>query len=122
MNVFKRLATVTAALALLALPAGTAHAGTGGQLRIEKAWYDGNEITFLQPSVFSADPNGGVLACFGLTRRTDRLAGALQRPSAASGSTAASTERQARPSSRPDYGIHRRPVLGGLINEYHRAA
>lgn len=66
MNVFKRLATVTAALAVLALPAGTAHAGTGGQLRIEKAWYDGNKITFLQPSVFSADPNGGVLACFGL--------------------------------------------------------
>jgi hypothetical protein len=66
MNVFKRLAVLTAALAVLTLPAGTAYAGTGGRLRIEKAWYDGSETTFLQPSVFSADPNAGVLACFGL--------------------------------------------------------
>jgi len=48
------------------LPPGTAYAGSGGQLRIEKAWYAGHEIRFLQPSLFSANPNGGVLACFGL--------------------------------------------------------
>jgi hypothetical protein len=45
---------------------GTAYAGSGGQLRIEKAWYSGHEIAFLPPSLFSANPNGGVLACFGL--------------------------------------------------------
>jgi hypothetical protein len=66
MNVFTRLATVSAALAVVVLPANSALAGPGGQLRIETAWYGGNETTFLQPSVFSADPNGGVLACFGL--------------------------------------------------------
>jgi hypothetical protein len=66
MNLFKRLATVAAALAVLVLPESAAQAGPGGQLRIEKAWYDGSEITFLQPSLFSANPNGGVLACFGL--------------------------------------------------------
>lgn len=41
-------------------------AGPGGRLRIEPAWYRGRTVNFLQPSVFSADPNGGVLACFGL--------------------------------------------------------
>src|SRR4051812_29986467 len=66
MNIFKRLAVVTAALTVLVLPVGVAHAGPGGQLRIEKAWYDGGEISFLQPSLFNANPNGGVLACFGL--------------------------------------------------------
>ena len=60
------LAATVAALAAAVLLAGTAYAGSGGQLRIEKAWYAGHEITFLQPSVFSANPNGGVLACFGL--------------------------------------------------------
>jgi hypothetical protein len=60
------LATVVAAIAAAALLAGTAYAGSGGQRRIEKAWYDGHEVTFLQPSVFSANPNGGALACFGL--------------------------------------------------------
>jgi hypothetical protein len=60
------LAAVAAALVAAALMTGTAYAGPGGQLRIEKAWYDGHEVTFLQPSLFSANPNGGVLACFGL--------------------------------------------------------
>jgi hypothetical protein len=60
------LAATVAALAAAVLLAGTAYAGSGGQLRIEKAWYAGHEITFLQPSLFSANPNGGVLACFGL--------------------------------------------------------
>lgn len=66
MRTLRRLATVTAALAALVLPAGTAYAGSGGQLRIEPAWYNGHEVTFLQPSLFSANPNGGVLGCFGL--------------------------------------------------------
>src|SRR5215470_17593666 len=46
--------------------AGTAGAGSGGNLRIETAWYSGHLVTFLQPSLFSAKPNGGVLGCFGL--------------------------------------------------------
>lgn len=62
----RRLLCLVAAIAAAALMTGTAHAGPGGQLRIEKTWYDGHEVTFLQPSVFSANPNGGVLACFGL--------------------------------------------------------
>jgi hypothetical protein len=63
----KRLATLTiAALALAAVVTSTVSAGPGGRLRLERAWYGGHELTFLQPSLFSADPNGGVLACFGL--------------------------------------------------------
>jgi hypothetical protein len=66
MHIVKRLAVLTAALAVFVLPTSAAYAGAGGNLRIEKAWYGGSEVTFLQPSVFSANPNGGVLACFGL--------------------------------------------------------
>jgi hypothetical protein len=66
MNRLKWLAAVAAVLVAAALMTGTAHAGPGGQLRIEKAWYNGHELTFLQPSLLSANPNGGVLACFGL--------------------------------------------------------
>lgn len=66
MHTLKRLAIAAAALALVVLPAGAAYAGSGGQLRIEKAWYHGSEVSFLQPSVFSANSNGGTLACFGL--------------------------------------------------------
>ncbi len=62
----RRLAAAVVAVALAGLLAAAVSAGTGGQLRIEKAWYDGHEVTFLQPSLFSANPNGGVLACFGL--------------------------------------------------------
>ena len=62
----RRLIWLVATIAAAALMTGTAQAGPGGQLRIEKAWYNGHEVTFLQPSVFSANPNGGVLACFGL--------------------------------------------------------
>ena len=43
-----------------------AFAAQDGKLRIEPAWYAGREVNFLQPTVFSADPNGGTLACFGL--------------------------------------------------------
>ena len=66
MHVFKRLTIAAAGLALALLPTNAAYAGSGGHLRIEKAWYDGSQVTFLQPSVFSANPNGGTLACFGL--------------------------------------------------------
>lgn len=62
----RRLIWLVATIAAVALMTGTAYAGPGGQLRIERAWYNGHEVTFLQPSVFSANPNGGVLACFGL--------------------------------------------------------
>jgi hypothetical protein len=54
------------ALAALTQAIGPVLAGQGGALRIESAWYEGRELTFLQPNVFSANPNGGVLACFGL--------------------------------------------------------
>lgn len=66
MNLVKKLAVAGAGLALAVVPAAAAHAGSGGHLRIEKAYYQGSEVSFLQPSVFSANPNGGTLACFGL--------------------------------------------------------
>ncbi len=66
MRTGRRLAAAIAGIATLILPAGSALAASGGQLRIEPAWYDGHEVTFLQPTLFSADPNGGVLGCFGL--------------------------------------------------------
>jgi 4-oxalocrotonate tautomerase len=59
-------AAVVAALAVTALAAAPALAGKGGGLRIEPAWYDGEAVSFLQPTLFSANRNGGVLACFGL--------------------------------------------------------
>ena len=62
----RRFAALVAALAISGLAAAPALAGKGGALRLEPAWYDGQEVTFLQPNLFSADPNGGVLACFGL--------------------------------------------------------
>jgi hypothetical protein len=62
-----RISWVTAAVATaVVLGAGPASAGSGGQLRIETAWYAGHEVSFLQPSLFSANSNGGVFACFGL--------------------------------------------------------
>jgi hypothetical protein len=67
MSMYKlRWLAVVIVFAATGLLTGAASAGSGGQLRIERAWYQGHEITFLQPSVFSANPNGGVLACFGL--------------------------------------------------------
>lgn len=62
----KRLGWFTTVLALAGVLATAAFAGSGGQLRIEKGWYAGHEVTFLQPSLFSANTNGGTLACFGL--------------------------------------------------------
>jgi hypothetical protein len=61
-----RWLAVLVAFAAAALLVSAASAGSGGQRRLEPAWYQGHEITFLQPSLFSANPNGGVLACFGL--------------------------------------------------------
>lgn len=66
MHTRKRLIAVATALVAAAALAATVAAGTGGQLRIEKAWYKGHEVTFLQPSLFSQDQDGGTLACFGL--------------------------------------------------------
>jgi len=61
-----RIVAVVVALAALTQATAPVFAGRGGALRIESAWYEGRELTFLQPNVFSANPNGGVLACFGL--------------------------------------------------------
>lgn len=60
---FRRLVAAAAATTLaLVLAAGNALAGT----RVEEAFYNGQTVRFLQPAVFSADPNGGTFACFGL--------------------------------------------------------
>ncbi len=62
---FHRVARAAAAGAVTAaLVAGTA---LGGQPRVESAFYGGQVVRFLQPAVFSADPNGGTFACFGRT-------------------------------------------------------
>jgi hypothetical protein len=61
-----RFIAVIAGLAVTGLAASPALAGKGGALGIERAWYEGREVTFLQPNLFSADPNGGTLACYGL--------------------------------------------------------
>src|SRR5512142_2081175 len=50
-----------AAIAAILISA-TALAGT----RVEDAFYNGQTVQFIQPAVFSADPNGGTFACFGL--------------------------------------------------------
>jgi hypothetical protein len=66
MNV-RRMATVATLATAAALgQAGTAGAASGGALRIELGWYAGHAVPFLQPSVFSAKPNGGTFACFDL--------------------------------------------------------
>jgi len=66
----RRIGWLSAGLAALSLAAvlvaQPAYAGKGGELRIEEGWYAGHEVTFLQPSLFSATPNGGVFFCFGL--------------------------------------------------------
>ena len=61
-----RIAIAAVAVLGAAIAVATAIAGSGGNLRIEPGWYDGHHVTFLQPSLFSAKPNGGVLGCFGL--------------------------------------------------------
>ena len=61
-----RIAIVAVVVLGAATAVGAAGAGSGGSLRIEPGWYDGHGVSFLQPSLFSAKPNGGVLGCFGL--------------------------------------------------------
>jgi hypothetical protein len=47
--------------------AATLVAGTvAAQPRVEAGFYNGQVVQFLQPAVFSADPNGATFACFGL--------------------------------------------------------
>jgi hypothetical protein len=59
-----RIARAIAAGAIAAtLVAGTA--GAAGP-RVEDAWYNGQAVQFIQPAVFSSDPNGAIFACFGL--------------------------------------------------------
>ena len=59
-----RLARAVAASAIAAaLVAGPAFAA---QPRVEAGFYNGQVVQFLQPAVFSADPNGATFACFGL--------------------------------------------------------
>jgi len=79
MRLHRWMAPLAAASLILAIAAPAA-AGQGGQLRIETGWYKGSEISFLQPSLFSSKPNGGMLGCFGLgpdLSRTDRPAAPL---------------------------------------------
>ena len=59
-------ATAAVLLVTVLVAAGSASAGKGGQRRIEHAYYDGQLVTMFQPTLYSADPNGGVLGCFGL--------------------------------------------------------
>ncbi len=67
MNQVRYRIAIVAIVALgAAIVAGAAGAGSGGSLRIEPSWYDGHQVSFLQPSLFSAKSNGGVLGCFGL--------------------------------------------------------
>jgi hypothetical protein len=59
-----RIARATALAVIGAgLLAGTA---VGGPPRVEAAFYSGHVVHFIQPAVFSSDPNGGTFACFGL--------------------------------------------------------
>ncbi len=70
-----RAAFVAGTLAVVSLGfSGTALAGPP---RLEAAWFEGRPVQFIQPAVFSADPNGGTFACFGLgpdLTRTSRSA------------------------------------------------
>ena len=59
-----RIARAAAVAAMAAtLVAGPAAAGGP---RVETGFYNGQVVEFLQPAVFSAKPNGGTFACFGL--------------------------------------------------------
>ena len=66
MQIRHRIAIAAVAVLGATVAAAGAGAGRGGNLRIEPGWYEGHQVTFLQPSLFSASPNGGVLGCFGL--------------------------------------------------------
>ena len=83
----RTLAVAGVALVASALPAASASAGSGGQLRIEPGWYEGHPVSFLQPSVFSENPNGGVFAASLSTR-------SVRHPPADCRSTSSSTTPQ----------------------------
>lgn len=71
----RKLVSVAMALAAT-LTLGQA-AVSASQPRVEAAWFEGATLHFLQPAVFSSDPNGGTFACFGLgpdLSRTSRAA------------------------------------------------
>jgi hypothetical protein len=54
------------AISLGALASVLISATTLAGTRIEEGYYNGQTVQFIQPAVFSADPNGGTFACFGL--------------------------------------------------------
>jgi len=53
------------AVAAMAITLVAGPAAAGGP-RVEIGFYNGQVVEFLQPAVFSAKPNGGTFACFGL--------------------------------------------------------
>jgi hypothetical protein len=71
----RRLARATT-LGAIATVLMTATA-VAGPPRVEDGYYNGQTVQFIQPAVFSAKPNGGTFACFGLgpdLTRTSRSA------------------------------------------------
>lgn len=70
-------AALVVALVAASLISGTALAGPP---RVERAWFDGNNVEFVQPAVFSAKPNGGTFACFGLGPDLSRTARSANTP------------------------------------------
>lgn len=63
MGIHRFVRAAVAGAMVAALAAGTAFAGPP---RVEAGFYNGQVVQFLQPAVFSADPNGATFACFGL--------------------------------------------------------
>lgn len=63
MNLQRLTRAAASGVVVAALMAGTVAAS---QPRTETAFYQGQVVTFIQPAVFSAKPNGGIFACFGL--------------------------------------------------------
>src|SRR5207249_4603520 len=58
---------VAAALAAGALTTSLATStALAGPPRLQKAWYEGRLVEFVQPAVFSSDSNGAAFASFGL--------------------------------------------------------
>jgi hypothetical protein len=62
MGIHRFVRAAAAGAMAAALVAGTVAA----QPRVEAGFYNGQVVQFLQPAVFSADPNGATFACFGL--------------------------------------------------------
>jgi hypothetical protein len=62
MGIHRFVRAAAAGVIAAALVAGAVAA----QPRVEAGFYNGQVVQFLQPAVFSADPNGATFACFGL--------------------------------------------------------